>query len=170
MMRIFRAALVGILVLSSLGLPAQALDDDKRLGRWQMSAGDPDPVADFTLDIVPCGDDVCGIRVDKGRCNGVVLKSGAAPGGDGMSPQSPGSPKGSEYWYTRDDLKEKFLVILGVSDVANDVGGTGKPDLVLSGVPVRLPGIAESGKGWFPLKELFHRTGDAKCTIPEPIP
>jgi hypothetical protein len=116
------------------------------------------------MDIVSCGKQLCGIRVDKGRCGGVVFKPYVpARSGQGNSVMDPPT-----YLYIRPDLNEEFIVdtphVAGVNsfrlfgETMRSVGkGGGLFDLI-SRNPIQ--------RRTYPADHIFKRIGPAECEPP----
>jgi len=131
--------------------PSRAGEKDPLIGRWQVNdkSSSPSPTHNFTMDIVSCGKQLCGIWVDKGQCGRVVLKPG---GGEGNS-DAVFSPDKQAYLYIRPDLNEVFTVTL---------------DLSIFGSSFRLYGDKERNlmRRTFPVEHIFQRIGPAECEPP----
>jgi len=140
--------------------PSHAGEENSLIGRWQVDhqRGSGRANDDFTMDILSCGTEICGIWVKNGRCRDVVFARYELL----KTTVSKDDPRGPTYVYYRLDLKEEFVVFkTGVID-ANRFRLYGENRL-----------LAERGgltdllwRRHYPMDVSFKRIGPAQCAPP----
>ncbi|MCL2716547.1 MAG: hypothetical protein FWD68_18780 [Alphaproteobacteria bacterium] len=153
--------------------PAGAGDDTPRLrdrflrnqdnfvGRWQERG------TKFTMDLVRCGDGLCGTRVVDGRCAEVVLKPHVES--EDFEKAALRYPKGRwpRYDYRRPDRKGEFVVFIFSLDESQEPamrirlrGGTASE----ARTPIILGHLMPPPR----VMDEFDRIGDVECRVPAP--
>jgi len=100
-----------VLVLTSYAERSRASEQQSLIGRWQVTDNMSYESSDqFIMDIVSCGEKLCGIWVKKGQCDRMVLKP--------YEPTTDGKPyigssvvvEQQSYVFTREDLQEEYIL------------------------------------------------------------
>ena len=142
--------------------PLRADDKGTLIGRWQLDKNHLSDSEPFTMDVVSCGEHLCGIWVNKGKCDRMVLKP-YNRARDGKTATDL-SAEEHYYIYSRPDLNDEYVVsVSGVSDHSFSFYGENERSFEKrKGSWLTI----QTGEREFGMTEYFKRLGPAECKLP----
>lgn len=149
-----------VIVLIANVRPSRAGENNSLIGRWQLGAGDLSSSQTFTMDIVSCGEELCGVLVKEGQCDRTVLKPY-----DMIKVHFFDNSSADErsYVYSPPDSKDELVVAFtSVEDDSFSFYGESKRSFDAS----KMGWISPLSERSFTWEDMFKRHGPAECKVP----